>query len=88
MYTYMDIDIETDIDTNTYINICMCAIHMGSTTGVIKDVSYRAKEGTKIHLIYPLKWKGEKILPLITSSGQVKGLTYEATSQISINDVC
>lgn len=42
-------------DTNTYINVCTCVIHMGSTTGVVKDVCYRAKEGTKIHLIYPLK---------------------------------
>lgn len=61
----------------------MCVIHMGSTAGVAKDVSYSAKERTKIHPIYPLEWKGEEILPLTTPNGQVKGLTYEATSQTS-----
>lgn len=41
------------IDTNIHINICMFAIYIGRATGVVKDVPYRAKEGTKILLIYP-----------------------------------
>lgn len=83
IYTHIDMDMDIDIDIDTYINTCMYAIHMGSTTGVVKDVSYREKEGTKTRLINPLKWKGEEILPLITPNGQVKGLTYKATSQTS-----
>lgn len=30
----------------------MFVIYIGSTPGVVKDVFYRANEGTKIHLIY------------------------------------
>lgn len=37
---------------NRYINICMHVIYMGSIPGIVKDVFYRANEGTKIHLIY------------------------------------
>lgn len=30
----------------------MCVIYMGSIPGVVKEVFYRANEGTKIHLMY------------------------------------
>lgn len=59
-----------DIDIDTYINMCMCATHMGSTPGVVKGVFYRARERTKIHLIYPLKWRGEELLQLTIPNGQ------------------